>query len=132
MSINEATPIDNLVEEYLRLRDEEDRVRNRMEKELSDIRVEKGKIEIQLQQQIQDLRVESLRTKLGTVFVTTKASVRVADKQVLKDFVEGSGEWSLLDIKANRNAVAEYLEQHNELPPGIDYRQYQEVNVRRR
>lgn len=54
------------------------------------------------------------------VETVTRTSLKVVDREAFFDFVFASGDDSFLQARAGEEAVAEYLKEHNELPPGIE------------
>jgi hypothetical protein len=74
---------------------------------------------------------DSVRTENGTVYKTEKKSATLADKSAFWAHVVVNGEWELLDWKANPAAVAEFVEKHNTLPPGVNFNVTHVVGVRR-
>lgn len=75
--------------------------------------------------------VESIRTKEGTAYLTVKTSARVADKTAFLDYVIEQQAWHLLDVRAAKTAVKDMLEDTGELPPGVDWTEFRDVNIRK-
>lgn len=75
---------------------------------------------------------DSVRTESGTVYKTEKRSASLADKSAFWAHVVVNAEWELLDWKANAPAVADYVEKHNTLPPGVNFNVTHVVGVRRK
>jgi hypothetical protein len=75
-------------------------------------------------------KLTSLPTKAGTCYLSTKSTASLADPQTFMDYVIASGQWHLLDRKANSTAVKDYVNEFNRLPPGCNLNTVQTVGVR--
>lgn len=64
---------------------------------------------------------ESQRTKHGTVRFAPTARCSVADWDSTLTFVRNNDAWDLLTHAVNKQAVTQYLGEHNTLPPGVNY-----------
>lgn len=74
---------------------------------------------------------ESQRTKHGTVYFAPTARCSVADWDSMLAFVRGNSAWDLLTHAANKQAVTQYLGEHNALPPGVNYTVVRTMHLRK-
>jgi hypothetical protein len=128
---NGTTSIDTRVEQYVKIRD---KIRD-LEKAHDDtIKPYKDALEglnALLLQHLQELGVESARTSSGTVYRSNKTSASVADPAAFFDFVLANKTFDLLDKRANKTAVTDYVKDTGSPPPGVNYTVSQVVGVRR-
>ncbi len=68
---------------------------------------------------------------VGTFYRSTKATASIADGDEFRRWIIGGEKWDMIDWKANAPKVAEYLTEHNALPPGINFKRVTTVGVRR-
>lgn len=68
---------------------------------------------------------------VGTVYTSERTTASVADKEVFMQFIKDNDEWPLLETRAAKSAVEQYMNVHGELPPGINWRSEVTVNIRR-
>lgn len=120
-----------LVKSYVQLRDKRRELDEQHKQKLAKINGLMGQIEARLQQHFNETGAESVRTDEGTAFRTTRTSVRVADPEAFRAFVEANQAWAMLDARANKSAVEAYLDAQGELPPGLDVNRMYAVNIRR-
>jgi hypothetical protein len=73
----------------------------------------------------------SVNTDNGTVYRTEKKSASLADPAAFMEYVIDNRAFDLMDRKANVTAVAEFMKEHNELPPGVNFSSAYVVGVRR-
>lgn len=64
--------------------------------------------------------LENARTAYGTVFPITRVTASLADPDLFMKHVIETGQFELLDRKANTTAVRDYVGQHKQLPPGTN------------
>ena len=74
----------------------------------------------------------SFASDSGTAFKTTHTSATVADKDTFMKFVRETEQWEALDIKANKTFVSEYIEENQEIPPGVKISKISTVGVQRK
>jgi hypothetical protein len=124
--------IEELVAQYVRLRDKL--------KESDDAHKEKTKsareylelLNAKLLERLNDVGGESVKTAAGTVYRTTKRSATLADGDLFRNFVRSMELFDLVDWRANPTAVAEYVEENQVPPPGVNYSTTFTVGVRRK
>lgn len=74
---------------------------------------------------------QSARTMAGTVYRKETKSATIADAATFRRYVIGSEAYDLVDWRANATAVAEYITENGEPPPGLNYRTTINVGVRK-
>jgi len=128
----EVLTIDQKVERYIKLRDRlkeaDDAHKARTKTAREYLETLEGLMLLELQQ----MGADKVGTPAGTVYRTVKKSATIADGAEFRSFVIGGELWDLVDWKANVTATAEFIEEHNAPPPGINYSTRLEVGVRRK
>lgn len=120
-----------LVEKYIQLRDKKAEHKAAYESKVALIDETLSKIEAKLLQVFEESGMDSVRTEAGTAYKSTRVSVTTGDKDAFMEFVRRNDEWPLLEVRPSKSAVEQYREQHDDLPPGINWRAEQVVNIRR-
>ena len=120
-----------LVDVYVKLRDR--RADRKSAYQLSDAEDDRNqdKIEAILLSRMAESGNESVRTKFGTASKSVKSTVSVADKEIFLNFVKTNEEWSLLTVAAAKDAVKQFKEAHEDLPPGLNWREELSISIRR-
>lgn len=126
-------PVDmnHRVGQYVQLRDLKAEITERHKEELKPITELMEALEGLMQQGLQAVNAESLRTDNGTVTASMKMAASVADMDTFWAHVVTSGNFDLLDKKANLTAVKDYVEKHGVPPPGVNFSTFNKVGVRR-
>jgi hypothetical protein len=126
-------PIDAaaLIGIYLELRTAKQQLEKQQEEALKPYTERMDKIEIALQKYMQDTRLNSLPTDNGTAYISVKRSASVADAAAFRGHVIETRGWDLADWRANVTAIETFVKEHGVVPPGVNWREFESVNVRR-
>ena len=75
---------------------------------------------------------ENTKTDAGTAYKSTLLNVKVIDQAAfLKFCTEQGGSAEMMDIKALKDPVKDWIEETGNPPPGVETSQFVRVNVRR-
>lgn len=119
------------VDQYVRLRDlikaEDDAHKEKMALKRDMLQ----KLNNLLLDMLQQTKQDSAATSFGTVYRKTKKSATIADAGLFRRHVIGGEHFDLIDWRANVTAVAQWIEENHEPPPGVNYSTSVDVGVRR-
>lgn len=135
MTTNAGIPlpqnVDELVERYIKLRDTikaaDDAHKKKTEQARSYLEALNGK----LLERLNEVGGDAVKTPHGTVYRTTKRSASIADGDVFRTYIIDSGGFDLVDLRANANAVDDFIKANGSAPPGVNYSETFTVGVRR-
>lgn len=125
------TDIKERVAQYIAIRDKikaEDEAHKEKMKPMKEALEQLGGV---LAQFMTETGSDGIKTEAGTCYITTRWSASLADADAFMRFVQETGNFDLLDRKANATAVRDYVEEHTTLPPGVNLSSIQQVGVRR-
>lgn len=122
---------DDIVARYVQIRDAKDALVSAHKTAVAKYDEAMEKIENFLLAHLNAQGSEAVRTNAGTFFKTSKTSATVADWDGLLSWVRENDMWSALDRKVNKTFVVNYRAEHNDLPPGVNYREETVVQIRR-
>lgn len=123
---------DELVLLYIQLRDK--RASRKKEFEMADgaDKAKQEKIEDILLVRYREMGIESARTKHGTAFKQKVGHASIADREVLRQQIaDDPDNWALVTILPNKAGIKAYIEEHGDLPPGINWSEEYELRVTR-
>jgi predicted DNA-binding protein len=123
--------VDTVIAKYIELRDKKERMDKEHKARLAPMSDAMEKLEAYILKNFQETGIESARTDAGTAYVATRSSTTVADKEAFLDFVKQSEAWHLLDVRALKTAVEEYLTVNQTLPTGVNLNRVIGINVRK-
>lgn len=119
------------VKQTIDLRDKIKAIQKRHKEELKPYLEVMEQLEMLILSWLNATNSKNVATDHGTAYITTRNSATVADMEVFWQFVQDKGLYDLIDKRANAPAVAEFIEANGQAPPGVNFRQMQDVNVRR-
>lgn len=124
-------PVD-LIAEYIALRDKKKAAEEQIKIWLNtQFNGRMDRIEVELLAFLNDAGSDSIKTGYGTAFKRTETSVTVADQKEFSRFVIGSQSWDLIDFRANKTGVKAFLEENQQLPPGVNHTTATVISVRK-
>lgn len=127
-----VTDLAPIVERYVALRDIKSKLKKDYEDKVAGVDAGMEKIENFLLKQLSAQGSESIKTPFGTAYVSTKTNVSINDVEGFKQFAREQGDpFAFFDNKANKTAVEAYIEEHGDVPPGINLTKFKTVNIRR-
>lgn len=123
--------IDDLVDQYVRLRDKIKEADDAHKKKVQPAKTHLELLNNTLLERLNNLGGESVKTASGTVYRTSKRSASIADGSVFREYVIDNAEWNLVDWRANSTAVDDYIKSNEVPPPGVNFSVHYVVGVRR-
>lgn len=124
--------VEKRVGQYVKLRDLKAELKEKHEQEMKPITETMIMIEDELKGALNAVNATNMKTDMGTVSLTTKASASAADINAFWTWVITQGAFDMLDKKPNVTAITEYVKQNGVAPPGVNYSTYQGIGVRRK
>lgn len=118
---------------FLKTRDEEIEELNRKIKELKAIQDKREEyLTKQLTKFLQEQGGDTYKKKgLGTIFFTTKTSVKVSNREEFHNWVIDNRKTDFLTAAVSKDAVLHMLEEEKVLPPGVEHVQFKEISIRK-
>lgn len=123
--------IEEAVAAYIKLRDTKKEIVAKQKDELVPINKKMNRVEGWLHRELNRMHADHIGTEQGTVYKTTRTSVKVQEWDQFLPFVLENGLTHMLERRASKEAVSEYLEANGELPPGLSITHDEAVNIRR-
>jgi hypothetical protein len=123
--------MDELVEKYIKLRDKKAQIKARYDEEKAGIEGAMTKLENVLLLNFHKLGVESVKTPAGTAYMSTRTSCTIADWEEFAAFMDEHDRYDMQEKRVSKKVVEEYRQVNNALPPGLNWREEQTINIRR-
>ncbi|HXS14477.1 MAG TPA: hypothetical protein VN734_17390 [Acidobacteriaceae bacterium] len=111
--------MDQVVAAYLQLRQQRDELKKKQAEEMAPINDKLLKLQSWCQQQLQSQGQKNARVDSGTCFLQTDTSVTVSDWDEFQGFVKENDMFAMLEKRASKGVVQEYIEATGEIPPGL-------------
>ena len=116
---------------YIVLRDRKAAIKAEAEGKTNAITEQMVKLEAWLKNQADQLGTTQFKTPSGTAFFKTDDYSTVADWDAVLDFIKANQAYDMLEKRVNKTAVRSYLDEHKQLPPGVNYGTRLVLNVRK-
>lgn len=123
--------IEDLVRAYITLRDQKAALKAEQAEAMKPYDEALAKLEARALAALNQTGVESMKTSAGTVYSTTFTSATVADKSAFMEYITNNDAFDLLDVRANKTAVQDYMAANDDVPPGVTVRRELKVGFRR-
>jgi len=123
----------DLVEEYIRLRDEKKRAEDTYKVWLDEhYNTRMNEIELTLLDQLNTLGIDSIASKQGTAYKKLSTSVTTADGREFRRHVIGGELWDLIEFRPSKTAINDLIEKGEPIPPGINRSAFYTIGIRRK
>lgn len=123
--------VDDIVAAYVRLRDQKAELKAQQAEAMKPYDEALAKLEAEALQILSDTGVESMKTSAGTVYKSVATSATVQDKSAFMDYIREHQAFDLLDVRANKTAVQDFVTENQDTPPGVVIRREMKVGFRR-
>lgn len=123
--------LNELVEKYIAVRDKKGKIKAEYEGKVAELDAVLDKIEAVLLKTFQDTGMDSVKTASGTAYRSTRAQASIADWDTFLAHVQKHGAFELLERRCSKTAVEQYKAANDDIPPGVNWREEQVVNIRR-
>ena len=122
---------DALIAKYIEIRDRKEELARVHKANVAKLDEALGRIEKHLFDVLTTQGAESLNTQAGCAFKTKRTSATVADWDAVLDYIKANERWDFLDRRVNKTAVQEFRDEHDDLPPGVNWIEDTVVQIRR-
>ena len=122
---------DELVELFIKIRDTANEEKKAWESRKALLKLKRDQIAAIIFKRFAERGVESTRTKHGIAFKKIVTSATVADKDVFLANVKATDAFELMDIRANKTGVEQYIAAHDDIPPGVNWREEVVIQINR-
>lgn len=131
MKIKDAAD-DVLIKKYIALRDRRSERKRAFEVEDEVDKTAMGKIENDMLRRLNERGTDSSTVRgVGVAFKKTRSYCSVADWDIFFKYVQDHQAWHMLTHAASKDAVSEFKEANNDLPPGLNWTETIAVNFNR-
>ena len=128
----ENTPVDKLVEVYIKIRDARDEVRKELEAKEADFAEQLDLISQQILEVCKQTGADSIKTQFGTAMRSVKNKYWTNDWEKFYEFLFENAAPELLERRIHQTNMRQFLEENPELhPAGLNVDSTYAITVRR-
>ena len=128
---DQTVNVESIIAKYIELRDAEDKAKADYNAIVAPLKAAREGLEAYLMKLANDTGQTSFGCGAGTAFITTETHCGVADWNAVLEFVQAEGLWNMLTKSVSKTVVKEYLDAHEQLPPGINWTAMKAIQIRR-
>jgi hypothetical protein len=122
---------DGAIKKYIELRDENAAITKEADAKVAANKEKMEKIGVWIQLKAEGDQLSKVSTKHGTVFWTEGARCNVSNSDAFFEFVKQHEAWEMIEKRASKTGVRDYVNTFKEIPPGVDYATIKQINVRK-
>lgn len=111
--------VDQVLAAYLQLRARKEEITKRHKEELAPINDQMQKCLLWVQQKLQEQGLTNFKGSSGIAFLQTDTTVSVKDWDATLEWIKANEAWSVLEKRVSKSVVQDFIEAHNEVPPGL-------------
>lgn len=119
------------VSKYIELRDKKSELKKQHDAKVAKIDDALKKIEAAFLRQFSETGQQSAKFGAGTVFIKQRTSDKVFDREAFLDFVKENDAFDFIENRVNKSALDQFVEDNNDLPPGVTRNTESVINIRR-
>ena len=122
---------DRMVRAYFKMREKRSELKREYEEADAKIKAQMEMIETEFLKMFSETGTKNLKTELGTVFTAETTKVSIADWGSFAEWVRENDALEFMEQRVKAKEVTTYLEEHGELPPGINTHRERNVRIRK-
>lgn len=128
-----STKVDQAIARYIKLRDERDEVKKAQAEFIrTEFTEPMLKIENAMLKFLEKTGQNSAKARdIGVAFVSERSSDKVTDRDAWLKFVIENEQFEFIESRVNKAALDEFIEENQDLPPGVSRSVERTVKIRR-
>lgn len=123
--------VNELIDLYIKGRDKLSALKQEYDEKKAPVEAKMDKIEKAMLVAMEQLGVDSFKTESGTVYKSILTSVSIVDKEIFINYTKDHEAWHLLEMRASKSGVEDFMAANDELPPGVSITRRINVNFKR-
>jgi hypothetical protein len=123
--------LSELIDKYIEIRDKKAQLKAEYDVKKNKMDDALDKIEAVILKTFETSGMDSAKTENGTAYTSRLVTATVADPDVFMKHVIENQAWHMLEKRCSKVGVEQYREEHDDVPPGINWREERVVNIRR-
>jgi hypothetical protein len=123
--------LSELIDKYIEIRDKKAQIKAEYDLKKAKMDDALDRIEAVILKTFDESGMDSAKTEKGTAYTSKFVTASVADPDVFMRHVIENEAWYMIEKRCSKVGVEQYRAEHNEPPPGVNWREERVVNVRR-
>jgi len=123
--------LSELIDKYIEIRDKKAQLKAEYDVKKNKMDDALDKIEAVILKTFDASGMDSAKTENGTAYTSRLITATVADPDIFMQHVIATEAWHMIEKRCSKVGVEQYRAEHDEVPPGVNWREERVVNVRR-
>lgn len=123
--------LSELIDKYIEIRDKKAQLKAEYDVKKNKMDDALDKIEAVILKTFDASGMDSAKTENGTAYTSRLVTATVADPDIFMQHVIATEAWHMIEKRCSKVGVEQYRAEHDEVPPGVNWREERVVNVRR-
>lgn len=123
--------IDDAIRLFIELRDKEAVIKAEADAKINGMKEARQKLSAYLKERADEQGIKQFKTANGTAFWKAIDFAQVQAWDETLDFIKRNEYWDMLEHSVSKKAVRAYINEHKQVPPGVNFGSRLELNVRR-
>jgi hypothetical protein len=123
--------LSELIDKYIEIRDKKAQLKAEYDLKKNKMDDALDKIEAVILKTFDASGMDSAKTENGTAYTSRLITATVADPDIFMQHVIATEAWHMIEKRCSKVGVEQYRAEHDEVPPGVNWREERVVNVRR-
>ncbi len=115
----------------VKLRDKRATLKKKFDEIDAQLKADMERLEAWLLQKLGEAGTDTFKNESGTAYITETVRAGCGDWTLFWKWCADNHRVDMLEKRVASKAIQEYMEEHNELPPGVTITTYRDVTVRR-
>jgi hypothetical protein len=118
---------------YVKLREHKELCAKNFKESMSRVNEAMERLEAELLNDLNNAGTDSVAVKdIGTAYRVLRTNASVHDRDSFLDFIKTSNLWDLLDPRANKEAVKDFMQSAGEPVPGVNFTTDATIGIRKK
>jgi hypothetical protein len=118
---------------YLKLREYKSLCEKKFKESMQRVNEAMSKLEAELLDDLNNAGTDSVAVKgVGTAYRITRTHASVYDRDAFLDFIKSRDMWDILDPRANKEAVKDFMQSQGEPVPGVNFTSDSTIGIRKK
>ena len=122
---------DEIIAKYIQIRDKKQAMEKEHKEHIAKYTEAMTKIEQYMLGELTKAGLDSMKAKTGTAYKSLQTRVKVDDPEIFRKFIQEHKAWDLSETRASKTAVEQYLEENEDVPPGVSVTRFYNVRFNR-
>jgi hypothetical protein len=111
--------VNDVIKGYRTLREQKEEMKKRHAEEMAPLNDNMMKLLAWIQRELQSQGLTNFKGQDGIAFLQTDVTVSVQDWDAIWEWIKATEGWAFLEKRVSKSVVQDFIQAHDEVPPGL-------------